>query len=412
MFYRCVRVAVAFLTAASAALSFAIAQPATASAASSGTLFAVFGGSQVVKLDPTTGSHTTIADFTVPTFPGVSLGDMASDAAGHRLFAQLATQSFPPPPLPPTTTYQLVTVSTNGAPSTMTSTQEDRLDLAWDPSSHTLFGLTASSPFQIVKVDPATGAEMPFATLTGTRFSSVALAPAAHAIYLASITFGPCPPCGPPAEQLLSVDTVTGAVTAGPNLGTGVVTLAVDSANGALFARTFCCPVRIVKIDPTTGSEPFVGSSDLGFGGNSLTVDPQSHTLYSMEDELGLFGFNQFVAAINPQTGVITLSTAIPLVRYISSLVFEGVAITPDSIISDVEGAVASGAIDNAGVGTALVAELNAAKAARARRECGAAANIYQAFINDLTAQSGHHVAAATVSQLISEAKFLIANCP
>jgi hypothetical protein len=77
-----------------------------------------------------------------------------------------------------------------------------------------------------------------------------------------------------------------------------------------------------------------------------------------------------------------------------------------------VNSAAASGAIDNAGVATALIAQLDAAAAARANGQCTTAANIYSAFINAVTAQSGTHISAATAAQLVSEAQFLIANCP
>jgi hypothetical protein len=44
--------------------------------------------------------------------------------------------------------------------------------------------------------------------------------------------------------------------------------------------------------------------------------------------------------------------------------------------------------------------------------QCGTAASLYKAFISAVKAQSGKHIAAATASQLVSEAQFLIANCP
>src|SRR5258708_35942644 len=96
----------------------------------------------------------------------------------------------------------------------------------------------------------------------------------------------------------------------------------------------------------------------------------------------------------------------------LAGIFLEPVSITAESIRTDVRNAVASAAIDTAGVGSALLAELNAAAAAHASGECGVAANLYNAFIADLTAQSGKHVAAATATQLIGEAQFLIANCP
>jgi hypothetical protein len=97
---------------------------------------------------------------------------------------------------------------------------------------------------------------------------------------------------------------------------------------------------------------------------------------------------------------------------FLTSLGFLGTTITPDSIRADVRSALAGGAIDSAGVANALLAQLNAAAAARGAGQCTTAASIYQAFVNAVNAQSGRHVAAATAAQLVSEGQFLAANCP
>ena len=52
------------------------------------------------------------------------------------------------------------------------------------------------------------------------------------------------------------------------------------------------------------------------------------------------------------------------------------------------------------------------AQAARERGQCKTAANIYEQFINDVNAQTGKSISVATASRLVSEAQFLIANCP
>jgi hypothetical protein len=167
-----------------------------------------------------------------------------------------------------------------------------------------------------------------------------------------------------------------------------------------------------VSISTSTGAESVIGSFNLGFGGNSLTIDPSTHTIYLMEDILEALGFFQEIGAVNPTSGAITLSPKIPLTGYIRSLAFEAVAVTPAQLRADLQAAVASGAIDSAGVANALLAELNAAAAAQARGQCGAAASIYGAFVNDLNALSGKHVAAATASQLAGEAGAVMASCP
>lgn len=72
----------------------------------------------------------------------------------------------------------------------------------------------------------------------------------------------------------------------------------------------------------------------------------------------------------------------------------------------------ASGDINNAGIETALLAKLRAAAAARAAGNCTLAGQIYQAFINQVRAQTGQHIDAKAANLLIPAAQYLIANCP
>lgn len=119
--------------------------------------------------------------------------------------------------------------------------------------------------------------------------------------------------------------------------------------------------------------------------------------------------------SINDQTGASTESPALLDSVVGLGLAFEPtatVAITPASTRADVQSAVQSGAISSSGVATALLAQLDAASAARTRGQCATAASIYQAFINALAAQSGQFVAATTAAQLTGDAQFLISNCP
>jgi len=59
-----------------------------------------------------------------------------------------------------------------------------------------------------------------------------------------------------------------------------------------------------------------------------------------------------------------------------------------------------------------LLSKLAAAAAARAASDCSTAADIYQAFINELNAQSGKGVNTNAAASLIAEGQFLIAHCP
>jgi hypothetical protein len=399
-----------FLMAAALGLLPLVVHPLEAAAAG-GTLFAELG-SQIVKLDPTTGTTTLLADLTSPTPPGISLGELISDAANHRLFTQQTTFSFDPT-VP--TTYQLVTVNTQSGTFTISPNLAQSVNLAYDTGTGTLFGLTCC-PSSIVKVDPATGAETVLAPLTMPVAPSVVVGPASHTIYLISNSFATFPP----TSQLVTVDTQTGLVTPGPNLSAGMFMLGYDAGSGTLLGKTFqggpppCCPSQIVSIAPATGTATLITPLDPNsIGGNSLAVDPSSHTIYVMQDYLGAFSFTQRVTTINEAGGATTQSGDIPLAAYITNLAFEAPpAITPASIKADVQQARSTGAIDNAGIAHSLLGKLNEAASARREGECDDATESYRAFIRQVRAQSGKHVAATTATQLISEAQFLIAHCP
>jgi hypothetical protein len=88
------------------------------------------------------------------------------------------------------------------------------------------------------------------------------------------------------------------------------------------------------------------------------------------------------------------------------------IVVTPESIKQDVNIFLAAGLIKNSGLANSLLAKLSAAADARARGDCATAANIYQAFINELQAQSGTGVDATAAAIMIADAQYLIANCP
>ena len=94
-----------------------------------------------------------------------------------------------------------------------------------------------------------------------------------------------------------------------------------------------------------------------------------------------------------------------------SSVVFT-IIVTADSIKDDVTQFLAAGKIKNKGEANSLLAKLDAAANARARGQCSTAANNYQAFINELNAQSGKGVDANAAAIMIADAQYLIAHCP
>jgi hypothetical protein len=86
------------------------------------------------------------------------------------------------------------------------------------------------------------------------------------------------------------------------------------------------------------------------------------------------------------------------------------IIVTPDSIIQDVNQFVANGMITLNP--QSLLAKLDAAKDDRARGDCTAAGNVYQAFINELQAQTGKGVDPVAANIMIADAQYLIAHCP
>jgi hypothetical protein len=399
---------------ASVAALPALLQPLPVAASSTGTLFGIdIRRSAVVSIDPSTGALTPVADLSLPPgqlFPGFS-DSMVDDPASHRLFLVRVVQDLSG--FPPTSTDQLVTVDTRtGALTVSPGLAHPVTALAFDTSNATLFGMTGDCcPNQIVSIDPSSGALTHVADLSGDSFSFLAIAPSTHSIYVNSESFA-APPPSPPTNTLLTVNTQTGVVTSSPQLSTGVNSLAFDTSLGALVGTTFF-PPHFVRIDPTTGAETLLGSYDLGFFLEPGTaIDPASHTFFKVQDVFDdpIQGPIAHIASINDQTGAGVLGATTG--TNLAALAFEPVLITPESIKADVRAALASGAISNAGITKSLLAKLNAAGDARSRGQCATAANIYNAFINELKAQGGQQVAATTASQLIGEAQFLIANCP
>ena len=94
-----------------------------------------------------------------------------------------------------------------------------------------------------------------------------------------------------------------------------------------------------------------------------------------------------------------------------SSVTFT-IIVTADSIKDDVRQFLAMGLIKNNGLANSLLAKLDAAANARARGDCNSSANNYQAFINELNAQSGKGVDATAAAIMIADAQYLITHCP
>jgi FIMAH domain-containing protein len=393
------------------ALAPALLQSSPASAAGQGTLFAISGLGQSVlsTIDPTTAAITPIEDLAGPGNNGQILS-LTGDPSTHRLFMVRSITTF----IPPTTILvenQLLTVnSQTGAILSSPDLTGLANGLKFDPSTGVLFALSQTG---VVRVDAATGAVTPFATFStpGSFITIMALAPASHTIYVSqeNVNF-----INPPSTQIFAINSQTAAVTAGPVLARAVRFIAYDTSLAQLFGTTDCCPNDLVQIDPVTGNETFITNV---IGANSflqseLEIDSGSHTLFvDLQTQTPQFTFENHVLSINDQTGVATLGPASSTTVW--HFYFEGIVpITPASIQADVQKAAADGSIKTKALADSLLDKLARAAEARTDGNCKAAARSYEAFIDQVTRQSGKKIEAATATQLASEAQFLIANCP
>jgi hypothetical protein len=93
-----------------------------------------------------------------------------------------------------------------------------------------------------------------------------------------------------------------------------------------------------------------------------------------------------------------------------ASVVFT-IIVTAQSMIDDVNQLAGSGAIAATEVNS-LLAKLQNAQDQRAKGNCNSSGNMYQAFINEVNAQTGKSITPAAAAILIADAQYLIAHCP
>ncbi len=178
-------------------------------------------------------------------------------------------------------------------------------------------------------------------------------------------------------------------------------------------------PPTITIVAPTTAqylhSDTITlnySAADTGCGVGSVTATmdgaatlPDGHSLangqtINLLTEMTLGDHTFTVAAADNVGGTNTASVTFTII------------VTAASIKVDVMEFLQSGAIKSSGEANSLLAKLDAAAAARARGQCSTAANLYQAFINELLAQSGKGVDAFAAAIMIADAQYLIAHCP
>jgi hypothetical protein len=304
------------LVAIAIALLPALVQPITAGAAGTGTLYGFATGptSRVVSIDPVTGALTTAVDLSsVPGGVASGVNSLAVDPATRRVFIPRRLQDLSVFPI--RSTFQLVTSDMRAGTSTVSSDLSSSLSaVVFDSSSSTLYGISGDK--HVVRVDPATGVFTNLAAFSADDVTSMVLAPASHTLYLSSVTINPR------TSRLLTMDTVSNVLAAGPVLTPPIRVLEYDTSLGALFGLTFCCPARLVQIDLSSGAGAAFGlNPPLGLGAG-VAIDSASHTVFVQQDLLGAFAFNQYIASINDQSGIKVLSGPLPSTSYVSTLLF------------------------------------------------------------------------------------------
>ena len=400
------------LAAASMAAAPLIAEPISAAADTGGTLFAISGNQDVLnRVDLTTGALTPIANLAGPN--SGQTGTLTVDPIAHLIYAVRTSVIFTPPTSILIVNEVLTINSNSGAFTVSKPVHEPVGQIVFDASNHSLLIVGVNGIFH---VDPVTGsvtALTHFDRVLNQGLSFMAIDPATHTLYVNDEV---PQPDGNFGSNILTIDSQTGDLRSNVQLEHEIGFLGRDTSNGNLLSTVGCCGPQLVQVDPTSPTLSPLGviSTDPNVQLSvTMAIDASSSTVYVVA--------NTFVCCWNSQSQIVSIgeqpdSTPTVLATFsdsIASLVFEpNVTVTAAGIIADAQNALATGGITKGGTAKTLIAELTDAQSARNRAQCGAAANIYRSFINDVTAQIGKSIAPATASQLVSEAQFLIGNCP
>jgi hypothetical protein len=388
---------------------------APVAAASPGTLYGVTRSQDLVTIDPATGAFTTLSNLFLPGAVDSQASELAANPAAGKLYAD--RQSFVNTSSGSVFTEELLTI--NAATGAVVNSVSGHFgNLVVDQSTGTLFGFDG---FSVFRINPSNGAATKLTTIgdAGSYIWSLGIDPNTHTIYASREDISGSSEDA--TTRIFTVNTTSGAATTGPLLTQVVRQIVVDPESGQLFGVTDSFTHDFVRIDPSAGATDLVATIvpsadsnvDVQFG---MAADGTSHTVFGdvLTYDISSGDLADQPVSIQDQTGAVNLTAAHTDTFISGGLAFAGPAptISPDTIRADVQGALISGAITKSGVAKNLLAELNEAQAARNRGQCKTAGNIYQQFVNDVSAQAGKSIGTPTAAQLISEAQFLIANCP
>jgi len=169
-------------------------------------------------------------------------------------------------------------------------------------------------------------------------------------------------------------------------------------------------PAATTYVHSSTLTLNFSVSDGTGSGVKSFAVTLDGSPIVAGHPLVNGLNINLLTAlTVGPHT--FTINAVDNLGNASSRSVTFTIIVTPQSIKDDVTQFVASGDIKKDGTENSLLAHLNAAAAAEARGNCTAAENIYQAFINEVVAQTGKAITPTAAQILIADAQYLISHC-
>jgi hypothetical protein len=148
--------------------------------------------------------------------------------------------------------------------------------------------------------------------------------------------------------------------------------------------------------DACTGVDSFTPRLDgaATVGGHGLQNGQPIHLLTELALGQHTFTVNAVDRQGNPSSAAVTFS----------------IVVTPESLEEDVRQLAASGAITNPS--QSLLGKLAAAARQYHDQNCGAASNLYQAFLQEVQAQRGKSIDPGAADVLTADAQFLIDHCP
>ena len=262
---------------------------------------------EFVVIEPATGAFTNFSAVGDAEF-GFPVGASDVDSGGDTYFIVRHNAGTP----------HVLSIDTNtGSFVESPPLSLGLLALGFDSNAGQLVGVTSCCLNEFVDVDAATGGLVSFANVGDATFGfaagAAAVDPATNRFFMIRSQAG--------IPHLISIDTLTGALTQTPALSSGIMKLGFDQDDNVLVGVTSCCPNQFVHIDTATGALTVVsnvGDSGFGFSAGASAIDSASNRLFLARSQSG----TPHVIAVDTLTGAVTESPA--LSKNLLSLGFDG----------------------------------------------------------------------------------------